>query len=86
MYYAIVDTWPNGVFKFSMIKAKVLNLVVVKTYGATNFNIFPPLLRLAINHICGLMPLHYKSHRTFTESFSPIIFLKIYLQSFVHNA
>jgi len=66
MYYAIIDTWRDGVFKFSMTKAKVLNLVIVKTYGATGFNIFPPFLRLAINHRCGLMPPHCKSRYTFT--------------------
>jgi hypothetical protein len=75
MYYAIANTWPNVVFKFSMKKTKVLNSNVVKTYGATGFSIFPPLLGLAINHRCGLMPLHYKSRHIFIMSFSPIIVL-----------
>ncbi len=78
MYYAIVETWLDGVFKFSTIITKLSNSTFVKTYGAISFNIFQPLLGLAINNKCGLMPLHCKSHRTFTFSFSFVMVLKMF--------
>ncbi len=68
-YCAIVKTGLDGVFIFLMIVAKTSNSAFVKIYKVANFNMFPPRLRLAISHKCGLMPLHYKSCQTFTLFF-----------------
>jgi hypothetical protein len=40
MYFPIIETCLDGVFKFSMVVEKVSNSTVVKTYGAIGFNIF----------------------------------------------
>ncbi len=65
--FANVDTCPDGVFKFSITNVKISNSTFVNIYMVIGFNIFPPLLGLAINRKCGLMPLCCKSHQIFTS-------------------
>jgi hypothetical protein len=65
-----------------MVITKESDLVVVKTYGATSFNIFPPLQRLLVNHKCGLMALRCKSHLIFTLSFALVTIFNIFLSKF----
>jgi hypothetical protein len=63
-----------------MTKVKVLNLVVVKTYGAIGFNIFSLLLGFALNHKCGLMALalveSINTQRNNTSTYLPHIILR----------
>ncbi len=82
MCFLIAKTCPHGVFTFFMVITKESNLVVVKTCGATSFNIFPPLQKLLVNHICGIIALHYKSHLIFTLSFALVTIFNIFLSKF----
>jgi hypothetical protein len=82
MYCAIAKTRLDGVFKFLMIVAKTSNSTYVKIYRAASFNMFPPLLGLAISHKCNLMLLHYKSRQTFMLSFSLIMVLRKFFSKF----
>lgn len=86
MCFLNAKTCPHGVFTFFMVITKESNLVVVKTYGATSFNIFPPLQRLLVNHKCGLTALCCKSHLIFTLSLHWSLFSTYFYQNFVHSA
>lgn len=82
MYFPIIETCLDGVFKFSMVVEKVSNSTVVKTYGGIGFNIFLSFWGFVVNHKCNLIPLCCKSCLTFTLRFSPITIFKIFFVNF----
>jgi hypothetical protein len=90
MCFFIVKTCPHGVFTFFLVITEESNLVVVKTYGTTNFNIFPPLQKLLVNQKCGLIALCCKSpsfsHYPLHLSLFSTYFIKIlFTMHFIHG-